>query len=91
MRTRTACIALAVALAMCASAQAGERAPGFDASRAVADERLEALRAGVAPPAGLQQAGVTLWDEPRKSPPPPRNAAGEGGGAALTATVTYQR
>jgi hypothetical protein len=79
-------------LGLCAAAHADERAPLWQESRAVAEERLDALRAGVASPASLQQAGVILWDEPRKAPPPPRNAAADGGsGAVLTASVTYRQ
>jgi hypothetical protein len=82
---------MALAFALCATAHADERAQPWAQSRAVAQERLAELRAGVAAPHGLQQAGVILWDEPRKAPPPPRHAgADSSGGAALTASVNYR-
>jgi hypothetical protein len=78
-------------LALCAAAHAEEPAPAWTPGAALADERLESMRAGVAAPAGLQQAGVTLWDEPRKAPPPPRHAGADNAkSAVLTAAVIRQ-
>jgi hypothetical protein len=91
VRGWTTCVAVAVAWALCSSALADEPAQAWQQAGAVGDERLAALRAGVAAPATLQQAGVILWDEPRKAPPPPRNASTDNGGSALlTASVTHR-
>lgn len=90
MRGRTRCIAMALALALCSAAQADERAQPWAQSRAVGDERLEALRAGVAARM-TQQAGVILWDEPRKSPPPPRNASADSVTCAVLATSVHRQ
>ena len=90
MRSRTRCIAMALALALCPAAHADERAQPWAQARAVDDERLAALRAGVPAPV-IPQAGVILWDEPRKSPPPPRNAAADKGACVLlTASVNHR-
>jgi hypothetical protein len=81
---------MALALALCSTAHADEREQSWAQSRALDDERLAALRAGVAAPL-MPQAGVILWDEPRKSPPPPRNAAADHGACVLlTASVNHR-
>ena len=90
MRSRTRCIAVAFGLALCAIAHADERAQPWAQSRAVGDQRLEALRAGVAARM-TQQAGVILWDEPRKSPPPPRNASADSVTCAVLATSVHRQ
>lgn len=90
MRSRTRCIAMALALALCPAAHADERAQPWAQSRAVGDQRLEALRAGVAARM-TPQAGVILWDEPRKSPPPPRNASADSVTCAVLATSVHRQ
>lgn len=90
MRGRNRCIAVAFGLAVCAIAHADEQTQPWAQSRAVDDGRLAALRAGVAAPV-MPQAGVILWDEPRKAPPPPRNAAADKGACVLlTASVNHR-
>lgn len=90
MRGRMKGVAVAFAWALCATAHADERAAAWPQGRALADERLGELRAGVAAPAA-QYAGVILWDEPRKAPPPPRQAEpGHGSCAVLAASVMRQ-
>jgi hypothetical protein len=80
-----------LALALCSAAHADGQAQPWAQSRAVGDERLATLRAGVAAPM-TQQAGVILWDEPRKAPSPPRQASADnGGGAVLSASVVYRQ
>ena len=44
-------------------------------SRPLQDEQLEKLRGRLAVPTATQQAGVVLWDEPRKGLPPHRTGA----------------
>lgn len=103
MRGWAKLIVVGFAWALCFSALAGDRAglhalgrgcagPGIpQASRPLDDERLDAMRAGLAAPAQLQQAGVILWDEPRKVLPPLRNGNHSGSGPSVNVTVTIHR
>jgi hypothetical protein len=77
-------------LAVCAIAHADEQAQPWAQSRVVGDQRLEALRAGVAARM-TQQAGVILWDEPRKAPPPPRHAGADSGSCAVLAASVHRQ
>jgi hypothetical protein len=100
MRKWFKAFAVGVAWAMCASALAEEQP---DAVRAVRDaeepfahvesaplddERLAQLRGRRATPAELTQAGVVLWDEPRKGPPPVRNGGEPAGNVSVTSSFT---
>ena len=90
MRGRTKCMAIAFAWALCSAALAEDQSQPWAQSRALGDERLAALRAGVAAPT-TQQAGVILWDEPRKAPPPPRSAGAENCACAVLAASVVHR
>jgi hypothetical protein len=94
-------IVFVLACAFGSSALADERAaqnvpashaeePGrvtVDVSRPLEDEQLAKLRGRLATPADLQQAGVVLWDEPRKGlPPPPVRTSGEPPSASSVST-----
>jgi hypothetical protein len=60
------------------------------------DEELEELRGG-SPPPMVQQAGVVLWDEPRKPLPPQRTNAIDSpssnsiAGAVMNVTASFNR
>ena len=80
--------AVGLAWALCFSTHAEDRrAPSLrhvsthasealaEQSRPLQDEQLEKLRGRLALPTATQQAGVVLWDEPRKGLPPSRTGA----------------
>lgn len=103
MRLRLRTSAVAVACALCTGALAEER-PGIPRAQApsglaavlerepLEEERLAQLRGRLATPAELQQqAGVVLWDEPRKGVPPVRNGAEPGAGVSVTTSFTIHR
>jgi hypothetical protein len=66
---------------------------GENESRCLDDEELADLRGRLLAPMGLQQAGVVLWDEPRKglTPPPPRNGGEQPHGPSITGGGTIHR
>lgn len=102
MRRWGEAIAAGVALAMCASALAQEQPdasaavaeaearPAFARVHALPldDERLAQLRGRRATPGDLTQAGVVLWDEPRKGLPPVRNGGEPVGNVNVTSSFT---
>ena len=93
---------VAIACALCTGALADEPAgvvegqqPGGLAAalsrEPLEEERLAQLRGRLATPTDLQQAGVVLWDEPRKGLPPPRNGAEASASVNVTTSFTIHR
>lgn len=90
---------IGIACALCFGARAGERAapdaearaveaPGAIAPQPLDEAQLSRLRGRMASPADLRQAGVVLWDEPRKSMPPIRSGGEATSGTNVTTSFT---